>query len=238
MRQRITGMKTSEIQRKLAEEALRERAEQTLRHQTALLELAKMDFSDLDSALKRITEMDSKTLDVERVSVWLFNEDHSEIIAEDLYKMSENIHERGLRLQAKQYPRYFQVLEESRTIAADDALSDPRTSEFTEEYLEPFEITSMMDVPVRLHGKVFGIVCHEHLGPRRKWTPEEQDFAASIADVVSLAFEASERKRAEEALQERERFLSSIFVSIQDGISILDNDMNIIRELISKPSIG
>ncbi len=36
-------------------------------------------------------------------------------------------------------------------------------------------------------------------------------------------------ERTEEALREAERFLNSIFTSIQDGISILDKDMNIIR---------
>jgi len=37
------------------------------------------------------------------------------------------------------------------------------------------------------------------------------------------------RKCAEKTLQEGERLLASIFSSIQDGISILDNDLNIIR---------
>jgi len=36
-------------------------------------------------------------------------------------------------------------------------------------------------------------------------------------------------ERTEERLQEAERFLNSVFTSIQDGISVLDNDMNIIR---------
>ena len=36
-------------------------------------------------------------------------------------------------------------------------------------------------------------------------------------------------ERTEETLREAERFLNSVFTSIQDGISILDNDMNIIR---------
>ncbi len=38
----------------------------------------------------------------------------------------------------------------------------------------------------------------------------------------------TERKRAKEALREGERFLESIFASIQDGIGIIDRDMNII----------
>jgi len=39
----------------------------------------------------------------------------------------------------------------------------------------------------------------------------------------------TEMRKAEKALKERERFFSSIFESIQDGISILDKEMNIIQ---------
>ncbi len=41
--------------------------------------------------------------------------------------------------------------------------------------------------------------------------------------------ELKESKKLSDKLQENERFLSSIFTSIQDGISILDKDMNIVR---------
>lgn len=44
-----------------------------------------------------------------------------------------------------------------------------------------------------------------------------------------LLMEISNRKHAEETLREREEFLASIFTSIQDGISIIDRDMNILQ---------
>jgi len=44
-----------------------------------------------------------------------------------------------------------------------------------------------------------------------------------------LEGQIAKRKKAEEALREREQFLSNIFESIQDGISILDSDLNIVR---------
>ncbi|MCD5415604.1 GAF domain-containing protein [Candidatus Bipolaricaulota bacterium] len=185
-------------ERKRAEESLRKRTEQVIRHQTTLLELTKLDYFDLESSLKRITEMASKTLGVERVSVWHLTEDQSEIISEDLYKLSENLHGRGLRLKPGDYPRYFQTLEDSRAIVVNDAYTDPRTSELSDGYFKPFGITSVMDISVRLHGKLVAITSHEHVGPKREWTLEEQDFAASIADMVSLVLESSERKRAEE----------------------------------------
>ncbi len=189
-------------ERKRTEETLRKRTEQIVRHQAVLLELARMNNSNLLAAQQRITESDARTLGVERVSIWLFNEDRSEIVCQDLYRLSGNAHEKGLRLQARRYPKYFQALDENRVVATHDARSDPRTTEFTEGYLEPLGITSMMDVPIWLHGKVVGIVCHEHTGPIRVWKPEEQEFAASIADLVSLTLEAAERKRAEEALRD------------------------------------
>ena len=48
--------------------------------------------------------------------------------------------------------------------------------------------------------------------------------------TLPTAKEAEEAlRRVEAALEERERFLSSIIDSIQDGISIIDSDLNIVR---------
>lgn len=47
--------------------------------------------------------------------------------------------------------------------------------------------------------------------------------------VYTIFDDVTERKRAEEELREGERFLESVFASIQDGIGIIDKDMNILR---------
>jgi PAS domain S-box-containing protein len=61
----------------------------------------------------------------------------------------------------------------------------------------------------------------------------EEEVAKRTAELAEaneqLQQELTERKKAEVSLKEGERFLASIFSSIQDGISILDNDLNIIR---------
>ncbi len=44
-----------------------------------------------------------------------------------------------------------------------------------------------------------------------------------------LEIQIAQRKSAEEALREKEQFLTNIFESIQDGISILDSELNIVR---------
>jgi PAS domain S-box-containing protein len=50
-----------------------------------------------------------------------------------------------------------------------------------------------------------------------------------ITAGVKVVRDITELKRMEGALRERERFLNGIFESIQDGISVLDKDMTIIR---------
>ncbi|MGQ9673447.1 MAG: PAS domain S-box protein, partial [Candidatus Aminicenantales bacterium] len=179
------------------EESLRKKSRDAFRYQSALLDLAKLSFSSLDRAFGLITEIDARTLDVDRVSIWLFEPGHKSIVCQDLFLKKESRHEQGLTLQAKDYPRYFQALEESRVVAADDVLSDIRTSEFSETYLKPLGISSMMDVPVRRHGRLIGIVCHEHTGPTRTWTVDEQNFAISISDIVAVTLEEWERRRTE-----------------------------------------
>ena len=47
--------------------------------------------------------------------------------------------------------------------------------------------------------------------------------------VLAIARDIAERKRIERALQESERFLASMFDAIQDGVSVLDCDLNVVR---------
>lgn len=56
-----------------------------------------------------------------------------------------------------------------------------------------------------------------------------KDKAGNVTELVGITKDITDRKRAEEALQERERFLQNIFGAIQDGISVLDIDLNIIK---------
>ncbi|MBN1522722.1 MAG: PAS domain S-box protein [Candidatus Aureabacteria bacterium] len=55
------------------------------------------------------------------------------------------------------------------------------------------------------------------------------DSSGLILSYDSLIQDITQRKQAEETLSERESFFSDVFSSIQDGISILDNDYTIIR---------
>lgn len=214
------GIKRDITERKRIEETLRE-SENRLRRQNRVLgALARSrteECLDIKAALKEITEAAAQTLEVERASVWLYDEDRSLIRCLDLYERSLYRHSEGMELSAAMVPAYFEALKLERMIPAHDAHTDPRTREFSESYLTPFGITSMLDAPIWLNGKMVGVVCHEHVGPPRRWTAEEQNFAASVADVTALAIETCERRRAEAALNASQRRYEGLVHSI-DGI--------------------
>jgi signal transduction histidine kinase len=156
----------------------------------------------LDDSFHTITELATEALDVARASVWFYNDDRTKIRCMDLYEKDARRHSSGMELSAADYPAYFRALAEERAIAADEAVTDSHTCEFATSYLQPLGITSMLDAPIRGGGKMVGVVCHEHTGPRRNWNPDEQSFAASMADLVALSLEISQRQRAETALRE------------------------------------
>src|SRR4030042_85958 len=59
-----------------------------------------------------------------------------------------------------------------------------------------------------------------------RYSVEDKNILKFVCDQIAMVIH---RKKTEEDVQERERFLSSMFESIQDGISILAEDYTILR---------
>ncbi|HEY9611804.1 PAS domain-containing protein, partial [Allocoleopsis sp.] len=207
---------TAQLQQ--VEATLRESASKLRNHNLVLTKLAKspaLNQGDLTAAVKEITEASANNIGVERASVWLYDKTRTKIQCLGLFQKSrEEHHSKGLELTAQDYPAYFQALQQDQPIAADDAHTDPRTREFSEHYLTPLGISAMLDIPIRVKGETAGVVCLEHVGAARHWTPEDLNFARSLADLVSLAIEARERKQAEIALAESQRTLLTLMSNI------------------------
>jgi signal transduction histidine kinase len=155
---------------------------------------------DRAAAMGVITEAAAATLGVRRVAVWLFSPDRSGIESVDAYEAERREHTAGVRIESRDHADYFAALESSRSIVAHEAVSDPRTASFAESHLRPAGITSMLDAVIRHAGRVAGVICHEHVGPPRHWELDEENFAGSVADIVGLALDACDRRKAREEL--------------------------------------
>ena len=171
------------------------------RRLSALLRSEALERGDADAALVQLTEAAASALRVERASVWRFDEEKSRLVCLDLFEHTPKRHSAGVVLHAKDTPDYFAAMTTERSIAAHDARTDPRTREFAKGYLEPIGITSMLDAPVLLNGHLSGVVCHEHIGPKRTWEPWEELVAATFGDFVSIVLGAAERAEQARALR-------------------------------------
>ncbi len=212
-----------EIRRKRAELALRE-SEKKLRKQSSVLSKLAQNQAlyqgDLASALHTITEAVANTLEAERVSVWLYNRSGTKLKSQDFFKRETQQHYKKEDLFLADYPEYFNILESQWIIAADNALTDPRTEEFITYFTEN-NIVSTLDVSIRITGKTIGVISIEQVGYIRSWTTDEQNFAKSIADLISLTLEAQERKRTQEAQRISEEKFSLAFYSNPDPMAIV-----------------
>ena len=187
-------------ERKRGEENLKTQLTRIQTQQETIVKLStyeSMQSNDFPRAAEAITETVAEALDVERIGIWLFSEDGSELHCEDLYERTKQRHSRGTILSVSDYPSYFAALASSRTIDAHDAIADPRTSEFAESYLRPLGITSMLDSPIRIGGEVAGVVCFEHVGKARHWQTDEIMFAGEVADQATHALLNSRGARIE-----------------------------------------
>jgi PAS domain S-box-containing protein len=226
------GVDADITEQRKAEVLLTERAEQIMHHHNTLLKLANIQEQDLDSLFRLITEQDSEVLDVAQVGIGFFNHDNTEIVCRDLFIKDKKTHETGHSLKTCDYPHYCKAMESSRILAVNNSLSDTRICEFAESYLKPKGINSVIHVPIRLHGQMIGIICHEHIGPVREWTSTEQDFAASVADMIALKLEAAERIKAEQALEKLNKDLEAAVkelsrsnIQLQDFVHIAAHDL-------------
>ena len=210
------------LDRTATAENVRLEQERYLRQRNALISIAEHETKDLPKTLEYLTYVAAVTLGVARVSVWRFDPGHTAIECEDLYELEKNKHQSGMNLAAADYPKYFDAMSLLKYIAADDAQNHPNTAEFTEGYLAPLGITSMLDVPIRVGGVLYGVLCHEHIGQARHWTTDEQTFAVAVANSVSLAVERAERQRTEQILRESEARVRAITDAAQDAVLMMD----------------
>ncbi|MGJ5634744.1 ATP-binding protein [Nostoc sp. CALU 1950] len=188
-------------------------SEQKLRqHSQVLAELAnhKAIFEgNLEAAFKVITEKVANALEIEQVSVWLFNNDthgglrqRTKLQCISLYERSQQKHSANLERYLADYPIYFRALASVRTITVTDTRTDPRVQELWDELLEAKNIVSLIDTSIWVGGEMVGTVLYEQVGIPRTWELSEQNFVSSIVEFVALTLEVCDRKRAESALRE------------------------------------
>ncbi|BFM41209.1 PAS domain S-box protein [Synechocystis sp. LKSZ1] len=228
----LEGVMLDISDRKQAEMALADSERRLQQQSQALASLAQsqaLALGQLDLALRAITEAAASSLRVERVGIWLFDRDHTKLRCADLYELPDDRHSLGLELCIRDYPSYCEALQTSRrSLSFPDAQNDPRLQELLDSYLIPLGIQANLDAPIRVKGKIVGVVCHEQIQAPRVWTLAEQNFAGSIADFVALALETHQRQQVQAMLERNNALLKAQRDASPEGILVVNEQHQII----------
>ncbi|WP_061250286.1 PAS domain S-box protein [Leptospira alstonii] len=188
--------------------AIREREEQSRRialHAQALMEMAtdsEFASGNFESGAKKIVIMVSEVADCDRASIWIFDKDDPNILTLVVgWDRKTKTYLEKMNMTLTSYPKYFEAIQTDRFVDAVDVINDPRTSEFADSYSKPFEISSLLDAPFFLRGKIKGVVCLEHRGELRRWMGYEKQFVVTVAEQVTQLLLNAERKEAKEELE-------------------------------------
>lgn len=186
---------------------------------------------DLKKLFRDTTEISAHALNIERVSVWRYDSEIRSLLCEDLYEAAADRHSEGVQLAAEQYPAYFAAMETEEVIPAEDAVTDPHTCEFAESYLKPQGIGAMLDTPIHAGGRLYGVLCHEHVGNTRVFHADEINTATYLANMIGAAVEYNLRleqhRKVEELLRDEVTIWRILVEQSRDGIVIIDQQCGV-----------
>jgi adenylate cyclase len=204
VRERTSELDESQISLQRSNFLLQRREQQLRKQQKILIDLTKsksLNLGDFIMAVQNITETASQALDVERVSVWLFDNAKTKLDCLDLYIQSSNIHTEAGFLSAENYPAFFAAIQEKRSLDVEDVQDEEFLIELRQNYLNPLGIVSLLTSSFDIGGELTGLLMFEQIGMERLWMLEEISFASSLSELLSLGMEAQERRRAEDDLR-------------------------------------
>lgn len=194
-----------------------------------------LERDDIDGMMIEFAKRIVRTMHIERMSVWLFNQEKNAIISMGKYDSRDKSFKKENILSKQNFPKYFKSLEENKILIAQNIFTNENTTEFSELYSKPNNIISLMDIPLRIAGELVGVMCFEKTGEKEKhFTHNEQTFAFSISLVFASNLEARHRRAAQHkltnALKEKDLLIKEINHRVKNNFSILISLLRISKE--------
>ena len=208
LEQRVTE-RTNELReeiekRKLEQEVKDAQVARVEKQHAAIVDLALRESlftEDIVKAAQIINETAAQILDVARCSIWLIDEEKNSLKVVDLYQTRTAVHDSDLELDLLECPAYFHALQIERSIAVSDMFTDPRTADLV-DYARAASVSALLDSPLRVGGRLRGVVCFEHSGGQRKWHDDEIRFSGEIADRFIQVLANAERIKSEDRIRQ------------------------------------
>ncbi|MDR0497116.1 MAG: PAS domain-containing protein, partial [Treponema sp.] len=173
----------------------------------------------LHAAANVIAQVGCETLNTHRVGIWSTTEEAAVLKSITHYDMSSGGYSFQDDFHLSNRAEYVKLLITERIVVINDIRMPNPLSDLVYEYAP--DICSLLDAPIRIDGKLAGVVCIEQdrckeYPESRKWTVEEQNFVSSLADFMAIAFVSAERRTL---LRRNETIMSNLPGMVYQRIS-------------------
>ncbi len=176
---------------------------------------------NLESCFTQIVEAAARHFECERASVWLFSPEGQTLVCQDLFEPLTLQHSRDATWPVSACGQFLAALRVSRCLAIDSAFTDERLAELRPIYLFSHRVSSFLAARVCLGSEVLGVLVLERTDVIEHWSLEDQNFAASLADVLLAAIQARKRAEAFSALQKSQRLLNDELTEANTYVRVL-----------------
>lgn len=89
-------------------------------------------------------------------------------------------------LSDAEFAAYFDALTRHSVYVCEDALADEPLAAMRDAYLRPQGVGALVDAAVGVNGTAWGVLCCEHRGSTRRWSPHEIRQVKQMADAIAL----------------------------------------------------
>lgn len=125
-------------------------------------------------------------LDVDLVSIWFFDEDHSKVTCRYSIDKFDKRNLENIELNSSDFPKYFTALIEGISIRADDVNKNSNTKELVDAYFKPNGIKSLLDYVIYKSGEPIGLICCETTSAYRKWKDSDEVIIRALTVMAGM----------------------------------------------------
>ncbi|MBM3255626.1 MAG: PAS domain S-box protein, partial [Candidatus Omnitrophica bacterium] len=216
-----------EEERRKTGEILRQRVEFEKIITSISANFIKIRPENMDREVNQALEMIGRFTAVDRSYIFLVNDEQSratnayEWCSEGVKPLKEGLQD----VPVDKFPWFTKKIKNLENIYIPRLKDFPEEAAAEKEFISNQGLQSIMIVPMVYGNRPIGFIGLDS-AQEKEWSEDDILLLRTIGEIFTNALE---HKKAEEAIMSGERFLSSIFNSIQDGISILDRELNIVR---------
>lgn len=184
--------------------------EETLQFLSILSRHPGIETGDVDGIIAFVVADAADLIDVDHLGVWLLDEARSRLNTVLRYDMRARRMCAPISLPVATVASELNAFRVSPMMDVTDALTDPRTADFRNEFIIPNGITALLDHAIRASGQDVGIFSLERRGATQPWSLAEKALAQSISSYLSLTYANRQKRQADAALRRSEERLRAL----------------------------